>query len=92
MHYITGLLHVIIGKVIVKCAQDGKSMVVQVHELSTFEGYPALPHELFRGASLLLEVKGKSYPVVFLDYQGTHVGHIHNKAQRLSQLSMSMCL
>lgn len=56
-----------------KCAQDGKSIIAQVHELATFEGCPAMPHELFRGASLLLDVKGKAYPVVFIDYQGTHL-------------------
>ena len=55
---------------IVKCAQDGKRILTEVNKLANFEGLPPLPHELVRGKSLLVEREGKSYPVVFLEYQG----------------------
>ena len=53
-----------VGKVIVKCAQDGKWILTEVNKLANFEGLPPLPHELVRGKSLLVEREGKSYPVV----------------------------
>ena len=63
-----------IGKVIVKCAQDGMRILTEVHNLANFEGFPPSTHEIFCGASLLLErEEGKPYPVVFVGYQGMYV-------------------
>ena len=60
----------IIGKVIVRCAQLGTCIPAKVFELSTPEGDPLTLTGLVAGASLLLDVKGKSYPVTFVCNEG----------------------
>ena len=59
-----------VGKLIVRCAQLGKTITAKFCELSTLEGDPLLHRELVAGASLLLDVKGKSYPVTFIGNEG----------------------
>ncbi len=43
---------------------------MKVCELSNSEGNALNEHELVAGASLLLDVKGKSYPVTFMGSEG----------------------
>ena len=56
---------------IVRCAQFGKCITAKVCELSNLDGDPVSKHELVTGASLLLEVNKKSYPVTFIGNEGS---------------------
>ena len=52
----------------VKCAQQGKRLIVKMKDLSTGTLDPKT--DLKKGASLLAEYKGKSYPVLFESFAG----------------------
>ena len=54
----------------VRCAQYGTSIQVRVCDLSNEEGNPLSERELVAGAPLLLDVKGKSFPVTFIGSEG----------------------
>ena len=58
----------------VKCAQQGKRLIVKMKDLSTGTLDPLRKTDLKKGASLLAEYKGKSYPVLFESFAGKHVG------------------
>ena len=62
---------------IVRCEQFGKCIPAKVCELSNSDGDPVSKHELVAGASLLLDVKGKSYPVSFIGNEGSQYFIIH---------------
>ena len=55
---------------IVKCAQQGKRLVVKMKDLTleTFE--PLKKNDLRKGASLMADYKGKTYPVIFEAFAG----------------------
>lgn len=54
----------------VKCAQSGNCIATEVSHLCLSDGQPIRQDsDLYRGASLLLDDKGKSYPVVFLTFE-----------------------
>ena len=54
----------------VKCAQLGKKLVVKMKDLTTETSDPLRKTNLKKGASLLAEYKGKSYPVLFESFAG----------------------
>lgn len=58
------------GAVVVKCAQSGGLERAKVAELSNIDGNSVKESQLVAGASLLLDVNGKSYPVTFMCYEG----------------------
>ena len=53
-----------------KCAQTGKQYTVKVKALSREDGEALRESNFVKGASLMLEHKGKSYPVRFVSYAG----------------------
>ncbi len=55
---------------IVRCAQSGMYILAKVCDLSNPEGDPLSKHQLVAGASLLVDEKGKSYPVTFISNEG----------------------
>ena len=58
-----------VGKVTVRCAQNGKCFASEVSHLSFLDGQPIRNEsDLYSGASLLWDVYDKSYPVVFLGF------------------------
>lgn len=52
----------------VKCAQTGKQLTVKVKDLAREDGEAFRESDFTNGASLMLERKGKSYPVRFLSH------------------------
>ena len=85
---------------IVRCAQLGKCIPAKVLELSTPEGGPLKLTGLVAGASLMLDVKGKSYPVTFVCDEGavnysysaiTVDIYVHGSGRRLSFTVVIMC-
>ena len=63
-------IHTYIGKVVVRCAQTGDLISTEISQLSNPEGSPVSEVELRLGSSLLLDVKGISYPMVFVQFKG----------------------
>lgn len=55
-----------------KCAQQGKRLIVKMKDLSTETMEPLRKADFKKGASLLAEYKGKSYPVLFESFAGKH--------------------
>ena len=53
-----------------KCSQTGKVLSVKVRDLSREDGESFQESDFTRGANLILEYKGKLYPVRFLTYAG----------------------
>lgn len=74
------------GGVIVKCQQTGKKLTVKVKDLSCEDGSVPV---LVEGAEVLAEVKGKPYPVKFIEFQGTCT-HIHLSIFPLSK-DITLC-
>jgi hypothetical protein len=58
---------------LVKCAQTGKQLTVKVKDLAREDGEAFRESDFTNGASLMLERKGKSYPVRFLSHAGKFV-------------------
>lgn len=57
----------------VKCAQLGKKLVVKMKDLTSETSDPLRKTDLKKGASLLAEYKGKSYPVLFESFAGKYL-------------------
>lgn len=67
------------------CAQFGTRIPVRVCDLSNEEGNPLNERELVAGASLLLDVKGKSFPVTFIGSEGEyHIGNFQVECTSIS--------
>ena len=58
------------GKVLLKCSQNGKVLTAQVKDISKEDGSPLSSVDFKPGASLLVEHKGKFYPVEFVRFKG----------------------
>ena len=61
------------GKVVLKCSQNGKLLTAQVKDISREDSLPLSASDLMPGASLLVEHKGKFYPVQFVRYKGNYL-------------------
>ena len=59
-----------VGSVIVRCAQTGKQHFAKVKDLSREDCSPLTKKDLTRGTNLMLDYKGKSYPVTFIQFKG----------------------
>lgn len=64
------VLTTVVGKVVVKCNQNGKESVVKTKDLSNHNNGPLSKGDLTKGSQLLLNYKGKSYPVTFVSLKG----------------------
>ena len=53
-----------------RCSQTGKQHTVKVKELSREDSMPLTEKDLTKGAHLMLEFKGKPYPVTFSQFKG----------------------
>ena len=62
--------YVCIGSVIVRCSQTGKQHAVKVGDLSKEDCSPLNEKDLTKGSSLMLDYKGKPYPVTFVQFKG----------------------
>lgn len=52
------------------CPQTGKHHTVKAGKLSREDAEPLTNDDLFEGALLILDFKGKSYPVEFIEFAG----------------------
>ena len=52
------------------CPQTGKTHTVKIGKLSREDGDPLTDNDLFKGSLLILDYKGKSYPVEFKEFVG----------------------
>ena len=75
------LLYFIPGSVVVKCSQTGKLHQVKIKDLSREDCEPLTKEDLVKGSELMLEIKGKIYPVQF--------HHMKDKASTSSKASTS---
>ena len=50
------------------CPQSGKNHTVKIGKLSREDGDPLTNDDLFKGSVLILDYKGKSYPVEFMEF------------------------
>ena len=66
------------GQVFVKCNQNGKESFVKTKDLSTEGNRPLSKGDLVKGSQLLLNFKGKSYPVTFISFKGLSLGYLYN--------------
>lgn len=57
-------------KVVLKCCQNGKTLSAEVKDLSREDCLPLSTEDFKRGAQLLVEHKGKFYPVEFISFKG----------------------
>ena len=54
----------------VLCPQSGKRHTVKVGKLSREDAEPLQNSDLFEGALLILDYKGKTWPVEFVEFTG----------------------
>ena len=54
----------------VKCCQTGSSIVLKVKDLAREDYEPLTSSDLTKGSSLVMECKGNSYPVKFIQFMG----------------------
>lgn len=59
-----------VGFVIVRCSQTGKQHLVKVRDLFNEDCSLLTEEDLTRGSSLMLDYKGKTYPVTFIQFKG----------------------
>ena len=60
------------GSVIVKCAQQGTRLSVKMKDLMSENCEPIKKSQLRKGASLMADYKGKTYPVIFEAFAGEY--------------------
>ena len=65
MVYHTLFIYSIPESVVVKCSQTGKLHQVKIKDLSREDCEPLTKEDLVKGSELMLEIKGKIYPVQF---------------------------
>ena len=53
-----------------KCCQTGKQYNVKVKDLSRDDGEPMTSGDLAKGSTLVMDYRGKSYPVQFTRFNG----------------------
>ena len=58
------------GVVVLKCSQTGKKISAKVTDLSREDMRPLQKQDLKKGSSLLVDVKGMSYPAEILGFEG----------------------
>ena len=58
-------IYFIPGSAVVKCSQTGKLHQVKIKDLSREDCEPLTKEDLVKGSELMLEIKGKIYPVQF---------------------------
>ncbi len=60
-----------------ECAQTGKQHAVKVRDLSREDCGPLTKRDTIKGARLMLDCKGKTYPVTFLQFKGLRTINLH---------------
>ena len=55
-----------------QCSQTGKQHCVKLCNLSREDLEPLTRGDLIKGVSLIMDYKGKPYPVQFFSYKGLH--------------------
>lgn len=60
------------GSVIVKCAQQGTRLSVKMKDLTSENCELIKKSQLCKGASLMADYKGKTYPVIFEAFAGEY--------------------
>ena len=62
-----------IGPIIVQCCQTGKKLNVRVKDVTTEDCQSLTESDFVSGANLILNHKGKSYPVQFVEFKGKSI-------------------
>ena len=57
-----------------QCCQTGKEHIVKIKDLSKEDAGPLIPQDFISGSTLVLNFKGKLYPVKFLKFKGKCIG------------------
>ena len=58
-----------VGSAVVKCSQTGKSHTVKLRDLSREDCEPLTTRDCARGSDLMVDIKGKVYPVKFIQFK-----------------------
>ena len=87
-HSIITPLSLIPGSVVVKCSQTGKLHHVKLKDLSREDCEPLTKDDLVKGSELMADMKGKIYPIQFVQFKDKDKANMSNSQKSADKSKM----